>query len=330
MRLVDALLRNPVDRPPVWFMRQAGRYLPEYRRIRETWDFQSAVHTPAVAAEITVQPVARFGLDAAIIFSDIMTALEGLGVQTEFDPGPKVSPHAIADVARFPSFDADRVSFVADAIGLVRSSLDPETAVIGFAGGPVTLLSYLLEGGGSKEFMAMRAALVQHPDVAEEALQSLGRAMNQYLRSQIDGGANAVQLFDSWAGLLPRDVFVRFAAPAAKAALEGLDVPTIYFAPGAGHLLDLVTEVGADAYGVDWRVPIPEAWQQIGHEHAIQGNLDPAVLLSNPETVTAETAKVVRGAERRPGYVFNLGHGIHRTSPLENVAAMVAAVKERT
>lgn len=329
MRLLQALRRQPLDRPPIWFMRQAGRYLPEYMELRQRHTFQEAVHTPGVAAEITLQPVRRFDLDAAIIFSDIMTPLEAMGLAVEFDPGPKLEAMTLRDVARLPDFEPNRVDFVAEAIDQVRSDLPDGVALIGFAGAPITLLAYLLEGGGSKEFMALRSAIKTDPALATEALCKLGRAMSAYLQLQIDAGANTVQLFDSWAGILSVDDFVDFALPAARAALEYQTVPTIYFAPHGPQLLPHFGGVGATAYGVDWRLPLGEAWKLVGEEHPIQGNLDPAVLLTNPARVRSAVAGVLAESAGRPGHIFNLGHGINRHSPVENVAAMVETVLGR-
>ncbi len=325
MTLLDAFTRTPLDRPPVWFMRQAGRYLPEYREVRSTVSFQEAVHDPAVAAELTLQPVRRFDLDAAIVFADIMTPLEGMGVQVAFDPGPKLQPSTVADVERLPELDVSAVDFVGEAI--TRAGADIDRPVIGFAGGPVTLLAYLIEGGGSKDFLGMRAALEEHPVVAARALAGLGRAMNAYLRMQVSAGAQVVQLFDSWAGVLSRRRFAQFAVPAARLALADLGVPTIYFAPHAVHNLGLFHRVGATGYGVDWRIPIDEAWKLVGTDAIIQGNLDPAILLTDPTRIRAAVDGILEAVGGRAGHVFNLGHGVHRSTPVENVEAMVAAVR---
>ncbi len=327
MKLLAALAHEPLDHPPVWFMRQAGRYLPEYRELRSRYSFREAIRRPGVAVEITLQPVRRFDLDAAIVFSDIMTPLEGLGVDVEFAPGPQLEPMTIEAVANLGDLAPEAVGFVADAIDLVRRDLPADRAVIGFAGAPITLAAYLLEGGGSKTFLQLRRALSGAPETSLAALTSLGRSMRTYLASQIDAGADVVMLFDSWAGILSRDEWQRFALPAARAALDGLAVPTIYFAPHAPHLLDSVAAVGADAYGIDWRLPLDEAWSRIGYDHAIQGNLDPAVLLTDPTTIRSAVERILDEAAGRPGHVFNLGHGIDRTTPVDNVAAMIAAVR---
>lgn len=325
-RLVDALRRRPVDRTPVWIMRQAGRYLPEYQELRTRHSFQEAVSTPAVAAEITLQPIRRFGMDGAVIFADIMTPLEAMGVDMTFDPGPKLRPHTLREVIALPDLDPDRVGFVAETIGRVRAEVDEETSVIGFAGAPVTLLAYLVEGGGSKEFMELRAAVSADPSAAQAALDRLAGAMQAYLTSQVSAGADVVQLFDTWAGLFDRATYERLVLPAGRTALADLSVPTIYFAPGAGHTLDLQPKIGALGYGVDWRIPIDEAWDRLG-DVAIQGNVDPAVLRSDIDTIQRAVAEMRSRVGTRPGHIMNLGHGIDRHTPPEHVAAFVEAVR---
>jgi len=324
MRLLRALRGEPLDRPPIWFMRQAGRYLPEYRDLRSRHTFDEAMRTPRIAAEITLQPLRRFPLDAAIVFSDIMTPLAALGVGIEFDPGPRLAPLTVEEIARLGELDPSRVGFVAETIAQVRASLDEGVAMIGFAGGPATLLAYLLEGGSSQQFPNFRRAL--HGDLASEAIAVLAREMNGYLKAQVEAGAQVIQLFDSWAGLLTPELFQRWALPAARAALAGLGVPTIYFAPGATHLLGQFHLVGATAYGVDWRLPLGECWRRVGLDHHIQGNLDPALLLTDPDTVRRGTVKVLKDAGGRPGHIFNLGHGILPGTPIPNVEAMVETV----
>jgi uroporphyrinogen decarboxylase len=325
-RLVAALHRRPLDRPPVWIMRQAGRYLPEYRDLRSRHSFQEAVSTPSVAAEITLQPIRRFGMDGAVIFADIMTPLEAMGVEMTFDPGPRLRPHTLAEVASLPTLDADRVAFVAETIRRVTGELDDRVAVLGFAGAPFTLLAYLVEGGGSKEFMRFRGEVRRDPAAARAALDHLSAAMNAYLDIQIGAGADAVQLFDTWAGWLDTASFTALAAPSAAATLAGLAAPTIYFAPGSGHTLEAQPGIGATGYGVDWRVPLNVAWQRLG-DVAIQGNLDPAVLLADTATVERSVDEVLAAADGRAGHIFNLGHGIDRHTNPDNVAALVKAVQ---
>jgi uroporphyrinogen decarboxylase len=307
-------------------MRQAGRYLPEYQELRSRHSFEEAMRTPSLAAEITLQPTRRFPLDAAIVFADIMTPLTGLGVPVEFTPGPRLTPLKLDEVARLPEFEPTHVDFVAETVSIVRGSLDQEIAVIGFAGGPATLLAYLLEGGGSQHFVGLRAAM--HSNAVGKALDRLAGMTRAYLTLQLEGGADVVQLFDTWAGLLSREQFKRWALPAAQKALAGLGVPTIYFAPGATHLLDLFHLVGATAYGVDWRLSLAEAWRLVGESRSLQGNLDPAVLLSSPDRVRAGTVKVLEEAGGRRGHIFGLGHGIFPATPLPNVEAMIRTVHE--
>lgn len=324
MRLIRALQREPLDRPPIWFMRQAGRYLPEYQELRRRHTFDEAMRSPRVAAEITLQPIRRFPLDAAIVFSDIMTPLTAMGVEVDFDPGPKLARISLEEVAGLRDLDPVRVDFVAETVATVRASVDPEVTTIGFAGGPVTLLAYLLQGGGSSQFTNLRRVL--HGEDPTDGLAVLATAMRTYLAAQIDAGAQVVQLFDSWAGLLSTDQFERWAAPAARHALAGLDVPTIYFVPGAAHLLEKFHLVGATAYGVDWRLSLGESWRRVGASHPLQGNLDPALLLTDPDTVRSGTIRVLEEAAGRSGHIFNLGHGVLPDSPLENVETMVETV----
>ena len=324
--LVAALQRLPLERPPVWVMRQAGRHLPEYRRLRQGYSFQEAVSDPEIAAEITLQPIRRYGMDGAVIFADIMTPLEAMGVDMTFDPGPRLRPHTLGEVISLPDLDPERVGFVAETIRRVRAEVDDEVSVIGFAGAPTTLLAYLVEGGGSKDFMELRAAVRADPPAAVAALDRLAQSMQAYLGMQAAAGADVVQLFDTWAGVFDRSAYRRFCLPAARASLHGLDAPTIYFAPGAGHTLDLQSEVGADGYGIDWRIPIDEAWALLG-DVAVQGNVDPAVLRSDPTTIRAAVAEVRALVGGRAGHIMNLGHGIDRHTPPEHVSAFIEAVR---
>jgi uroporphyrinogen decarboxylase len=305
-------------------MRQAGRYLPEYRDLRSRHSFDEAMRTPALAAEITLQPLRRFPLDAAIVFADIMTPFNAMGVPIEFAPGPRLPPLSLAQVAELGDLEPGRVDYLGETIQKVCGALPLDVALIGFAGGPATLLAYLLEGGGSQHFPLFRRAF--HGDNPAVALDGLARAMRTYLELQVDAGAQVVQLFDTWAGMLSRQQFEEWAMPAARHALAGLEVPTIYFAPAATHLLDLLPRIEATGYGVDWRLPLGDCWNRLGEDHVVQGNLDPALLLSDPDTVRAGTNRVLEEAAGRPGHVFNLGHGVLPDTPLENVQAMVEAV----
>lgn len=326
MRLRQALGGEPLQRPPIWFMRQAGRYLPEYRELRTRYSFLEAMSNSKLAAEITLQPLRRFPLDAAIVFSDIMTPLGAMGVQVDFDPGPRLQPLDLEGVLTLKKLDLSRLDFLHETISRVRRELADDVAVIGFAAAPTTLLAYLLEGGGSQQFPRLRKAL--HHETVGEALSVLASAMNSYLKMQAEAGADVVQLFDSWAGLLSVTQFEQLAAPSARASLSGLPIPTIYFAPGASHLYERFPQVGAVAYGVDWRISLDESWRRLGVEHPIQGNLDPAVLLAAPERVIEATTRVLEEARGRPGHTFGLGHGILPDTPLAGVEAMVRTVLE--
>jgi len=327
-RLVSALRREPVDRTPVWVMRQAGRYLPEYRELRSRHDFQTAVSTPGIAIEITLQPIRRFDMDGAVIFADIMTPLEAMGVPMTFDPGPRLRPHTVEEVAALGDLDPERVANVAETVAGVRSAVPDHTAVIGFAGAPVTLLAYLLEGGGSRTFMALRSAVYRDPGAVAAALEVLARAMHTYLEVQVAAGADVVQLFDTWSGMLGRTEIADLGLPAARDTLAGIGVPRIYFAPGAPHSLeDQAAIVGAEGYGVDWRVPLDQAWSRLG-DVAVQGNLDPGILLTDEDTIRHHVRQVLDRAAGRPGHVFNLGHGIEKETPPEHVAIMVDAIRQ--
>lgn len=324
MRLLAALDRRPLNRPPVWLMRQAGRYLPEYQELRSRHSFAEAMSTPDLAAEITLQPIRRFPLDGAIVFADIMSPLVAMGVPVDFDPGPKLAPMTLSQIAGLPTPDPEGLRPVTETVSQVHGQVGPDVAVIGFAGGPLTLLAYLTEGGGSQQFPALRSALLgQDPG---EALANLAQAMNRYLRAQVEAGAQVVQLFDTWVGLLTPGQFRRWALPAARTVLTDLGVPSVYFAPGANHLLHLFPEVGATGYGVDWRLPLGEAWDRLGREHVIQGNLDPALLLTDPDRVREGTRTLLAEAAGRPGHIVNLGHGVMPGTPVENVTAMVETV----
>lgn len=330
MRLLEALARRPVDHPPVWIMRQAGRYLPEYRELRKGRSFQECVADPDIATEITLQPLRRFDLDAAIVFQDIMTPLEAMGVQIEFSPGPDLTAMTPGEVAELPPLDPAGVESVLETIRRVRAELSDEVAVIGFAGAPMTVLAYLIEGGGSKDFIRLRSWLYEDPEAVEEALETLAHAMRIFLSAQIEAGADLVQLFDSRAGVLDRERLGDVAFPAARRSLEGVAAPTIYFAPGAEHVLDLMPSVGATCYGVDWRVPLATAWRQIGLDRCIQGNLDPAVLLGEPSRIRPAVRAVLEQAGGRPGHLFNLGQGIDRRTDPEHVKVLLEEVRGRS
>lgn len=313
-------------------MRQAGRYLPEYREVRSKVSFLELCKTPKLAAEVTLQPIRRFGFDAAILFSDLLVPLEAMGLGVEFtDEGPRLPApvRTPADLGRVSRFDpAARTGFVMETIVAVRKELG-ETPLIGFAGAPFTVATYAIEGRTSKSFAETKAFFYRHPDEARQLLALIGDATRDYLLAQIKAGAQAVQLFDSWVGVLSAEDFETYALPPTRAlvaALRATGVPVIYFGNGATTILDRVAAVGADVYGLDWRLPLDEARARLGGARAVQGNLDPAVLLGPVSEIERRARDVVRRGGKR-GHVFNLGHGITPDVPLEAVSALVAAVR---
>jgi uroporphyrinogen decarboxylase len=301
---------------PVWFMRQAGRSLPEYRALRADTGMLQACLTPDLTCEITLQPVRRHGVDAAILFSDIVVPLYVAGVGVEIVPGTgPVVAHPIrtmADVERLPQLHAEQVTPVADAIALLLRELGP-TPLIGFAGAPFTLASYLVEGGPSRNHERTKALMRSAPEVWHALLGRLADIGSVFLRAQIDAGVDAVQLFDSWAGVLSERDYRRYAMPYSSRVLAGLasaGVPRIHFGVGTGELLGAMAEAGADVVGVDWRIPLDEAARRAGGAHAVQGNLDPAVLFADRASLETEVRRIVADGRRAPGHVFNLGHGV--------------------
>jgi uroporphyrinogen decarboxylase len=314
--LVRAMRREPVDRTPVWFMRQAGRSLPEYRALRAGIGMLDACTRPDLVTEITLQPVRRHGVDAAILFSDIMVPLKAAGVDLDIKAGvgPVVaSPvRTAADVAAVPELDPAQVGYVDQAVRMLVREL-AGTPLIGFAGAPFTLASYLVEGGPSREYTRTKALMHGAPDLWSALLATLAATAATFLRVQIEAGAAAVQLFDSWAGALSARDYARFVQPhsaAVFAALHDLDVPKVHFGVGTGELLGLMGDAGADVVGVDWRVPLDQASRRIGPARAVQGNLDPALLVADWPVVEAEVRRVLGEGRAAPGHVFNLGHGV--------------------
>ena len=314
---------------PVWLMRQAGRYLPEYRAIKERSSFWEMVRTPELAAEVTLQPLRRFALDAAILFSDIMTPLPAMGVSVEFAPGPRVANpvRTLADVAalRVPATD-EIAPFVAEAIGLVRAGTD--RPLIGFAGAPLTLAAYLVHGSGGGDYPTLRAWLRSEPEAAAGLMAVLAEVTVRYLRMQIDAGAQAVQVFDSWAGIHDPVSYATFGLPYLRRVFDGLagcGVPRIYLAVGAAHLYPQIARLPVEMVSVDWRTGLTEVRAALGGVPAVQGNLDPALLLAPPAVVVAEAERTLRAGLGGP-HVFNLGHGVLPTTPIDTVARLVDAV----
>ena len=334
--LLRALSGEPVERTPVWFMRQAGRSLPEYRRIRERATLADIVGEAALCAEVTVQPVGRLGVDAAIIFADITTPFTGMGIDVELvdGVGPVVDrPIATrGDVDRLRPFDPGvSVGPLLEAIGLVRREVD--VPVIGFAGAPFTLAAYLIEGRSPRELARTKAMLHDEPATWDGLLVRLVEADLAYLRAQVAAGAQVLQLFDSWVGRLsPRD-FRQAVLPHVQrlvAGLADLDVPVIYFGTGTAGLLEAMAESGATAVGIDWTVPLGAAWERIGPDRAIQGNLDPHVVLAGWPVIEAQTRAILEEAGGRPGHVFNLGHGVLPATDPDVLRRLVDLVHEAT
>lgn len=328
MRLLQALKREPVDRTPVWFMRQAGRYMEEYRELRKKHGILDICRTPELAAEVTLQPLRRFpDLDAGIIFSDILMVAAALGMDVAFvkGEGPSLANpvRSESDVAALRPFEA--IPSVLEAIRIVKR--ESRVPLLGFAGAPFTLASYMVEGGPSKDYARTRA-LMKTP--AWPALMDrLAGAVTAHLRAQAEAGADALQLFDSWAGNLTADEYREHVLPWSRRILTGLPVPVIHFATKTAHFLETFRDAGGDAVGVDWRIPLDEAWTRIG-DRAIQGNLDPQALRGPREPLLEQVDDVLRRAGNRPGHIFNLGHGVLPDTPPENVAAVLERVHERT
>ncbi|MDQ6911092.1 MAG: uroporphyrinogen decarboxylase [Actinomycetota bacterium] len=319
---LDACNRKPVDHPPVWFMRQAGRSLPEYRAIRARAGMLDIIRDPELAAEVTAQPVRRLGVDAAILFSDIVVpvAAIGIGLELKAGVGPVIDEpfRTAADLRRLRSLEPEvDIPYVLDTVRLVVKELD--VPLIGFAGAPFTVASYLVEGGPSKSYARTKALMYNDPETWLGLLEALADIALASLRAQVEAGCAAVQLFDSWAGALTPDDYSRFVLPASRrifTGLEDLGVPRIHFGVGTGELLELLAAAGADVVGVDWRVPLDRARDRLGPDVAVQGNLDPAACLASWPVVAAKVHDVVDRNGGRPGHVFNLGHGVlPETSP---------------
>ncbi len=335
--LVRALRRERVERTPVWFMRQAGRSLPEYRALRERFGMLEMVRTPELAARITRLPVDRLGVDAAVLYADIMLPLEGMGVPFEITPevGPIIG-HLVRtprDVGALRVVEAEEATpYLFETIRAVRAGLPREIALIGFCGGPFTLASYLIEGGPSREHARTKRMLLGEPAVWGRLMDTLVEVLTRYLRAQVDAGADVVQVFDSWAGALSTLDYERSLLPWMRrlfASLGDAGVPRIHFATGNPALLPLLASVDCEAVSVDWRAPLDDAWDAIG-DRAIQGNLDPAVCLAPWDIVEARATDVLRRAGGRPGHVFNLGHGVLAETDADVLARLAALVHERT
>jgi uroporphyrinogen decarboxylase len=316
-------------------MRQAGRYLPEYRELRRRADFLTLCKTPELAAEATLQPIRRFGFDAAIVFSDILVPVEAMGCPLTFDPGPRLATpiRTRAQVDTLLAAPMERaVPYVGQAISILRRELDGKTPVIGFCGAPFTLAAYMVEGEGRQGFGEVKRMMFREPETLTRLLDKLADAMADYLSLQVRAGAQALQIFDSWAGILSREDYRAFALPAVQRLVRGVqraDAPLIYFAPAAGHALVDAIETGADVLGVCWRTPLDEARRLCGGGVALQGNLDPHALFAPPAVVRARADAVLDAAGDAPGHIMNLGHGILPDTPIASVEALVETVAAR-
>jgi uroporphyrinogen decarboxylase len=313
--LVRACRREPVERTPVWFMRQAGRSLPEYREIRKRFGLFEIVRQPELCAEVTLQPVDAHGVDAAVMFTDIMFPVLGMGVEVDLveSVGPVVAePIATAaDVERLRvSEPEESAPFILEAVRLVREQLAPERAVIGFCGGPFTVAGYLVEGKPSREFAKVKALMYREPDVWHALMEKLTDQFARYVRGKVRAGADVIQVFDSWVGALSVDDYEEFVRPYSARILAAVDVPSIHFGTGTTHLLPAMAAAGGDVIGLDWRVPLDRGWELVGDDRGVQGNLDPAVVLGPWERIEAAGRVILERAGGRPGHVFNLGHGV--------------------
>jgi uroporphyrinogen decarboxylase len=333
-RFLDAARRRPTDATPVWLMRQAGRSLPEYRALRERWSLIEIVAQPELCAEVTLQPVRRLGVDAAVMFADIMLPLRGMGVEFQLveDVGPVIA-HPIAEPAdverlRVPEGEEAAPQVIAAVRHVAAQSPVP---VISFAGAPFTLASYLIEGGPSRDFVKVKQFMYSQPEAFEQLLQKLAATMSRYLAAQVKAGASAVQLFDSWVGALAREDYDARVLPHTRSifeALAPLGVPRIHFGTNTAGLLESITSTGPDVVSLDWRLPLDVGWDRVGRGRGIQGNLDPAVLLGPAELVRERARDVLRRAGGAPGHIFNLGHGVHPSTPVENLQLLIETVHE--
>lgn len=338
-RLLRALKRQSVDCTPVWIMRQAGRYLPEYRAARaKAGDFLTLCKTPELACEVTLQPINRFSLDAAILFSDILTIPDamGLGLSLNEGVGPKFSNpvRTPGDIASLPELDIESdLGYVIEAIKLIRSELEGRVPLIGFSGSPWTLMTYMVEGGSSKDFSTVKAIIYDDPSSAHTLLDKVTDAVINYLRAQAHAGAQALMVFDTWGGALSSNAYQEFSLRYMRRIVSELksdtalsSVPITLFTKGGGNWLEKIADTGCDCIGIDWTISLAEAYQRVGDRVALQGNMDPAVLYASNDRVKVEVSRIIQEAGNRPGHVFNLGHGIHPAIDPEKVAVLVESV----
>jgi uroporphyrinogen decarboxylase len=333
-RFLKACRREPVDVTPVWFMRQAGRYMAEYRALRERYSLLELCRTPELATQITLQPVEAIDVDAAIIFSDLLLPFEPMGLAFDFvkGEGPRVEQplRTDADIERLRLFEPrEGLSYVLEAIAMTRKELDGRVPLIGFAGAPFTLASYAIEGGPSRDFARTKALMYGHPEAWHRLGARLAQVVSAFVVAQVEAGAQAIQIFDSWVGALSAEDYREFARPHTAAVFEALKatgVPTIHFGTGTSTILPDLASAGGDVIGVDWRLPLDVAWAQLGDDRAVQGNLDPTLLLGPRHRLLRAAEDVLERAGGRPGHVFNLGHGILPATPVEHVQVLARFV----
>ena len=325
------------DRTPIWFMRQAGRYMPEYRAVRKKHSLIEICKDPRLAAEVTITAAEILGVDAAIIFADLLLPLEVMGLPFHFSSGEgpviECPVRTKEDVMRLRMDSAADLGYVAEAVGIVARHFGPKLPVIGFCGAPFTLASYMIEGGGSRHYIHTKKLMYSQPDTFNELLGKLVAVTAYYAAEQVRAGADVIQVFDSWVGCLSIDDYRLYVLPQTKELvlrLKHTGAPIIYFGTDTATLLPALRETGADVIGLDWRIPLDEGWQKLGRQVGVQGNLDPVVLFSNWDTIEAHTREILRRAASQPGHIFNLGHGILPETPVENVKRLVQFVQEYT
>ncbi|MEE9258194.1 MAG: uroporphyrinogen decarboxylase [Nitrospinaceae bacterium] len=335
-RFLKACRGEAVDTTPVWFMRQAGRYMREYRDMKEKHTFLEMCKTPELATEVTLQPLDALGVDAAILFADILLPLEPMGTGLEFSAGDgPVIPRPVRekkDVEKLRPVDAEeQLGFVGDAIRMIRKEISGKVPLIGFAGAPFTLCSYMLEGGKSKEFAATKLMMAEEPVVWKQLMDKVCTVLIDYLKMQVNAGVQALQVFDSWVGCVTPHDYAASVLPYTKrviSALQETGVPVINFSTGTTAMLDLVKQAGGDVISFDWRIHLDDAWNQLGMDQPIQGNLDPVMLMAPVPVLRERVLDILRRADGRPGHIFNLGHGILQHTPVDHVKAVVDMVHE--
>jgi uroporphyrinogen decarboxylase len=334
-RFVKACRAQPVDRTPVWFMRQAGRYMPEYRAVRKRYSLIEICKQPKVAAEVTITAAEILGVDAAIIFADLLLPLEVMGLPFHFSAGegPVIEKpiRSAEDVTRLRTDHAADLGYVSEAVRLVCKHFSARLPVIGFRGAPFTLASYMIEGGGSRNYIHAKKMMYSSPHTWDELLGKLVAVTSQYAAEQVLAGADAIQIFDSWVGCLSVEDYRRFVLPRTTELVKKLQatgVPIIYFGTDTATLLPSIQETGADVIGLDWRIPLDEGWAKLGNQKAVQGNLDPVLLFAGWPELKSRAEEILRRAAGRPGHIFNLGHGILPETPVENVLSLAKFVQE--